>query len=271
MELQREAGLGSPWRLGVGPPALLPRDFPEGREGGLGLGQGVTFHEPTDLLGEGDGLHLAERWGGRCVRRERGVKAWCQGRRAGRRLSPGGGTCTSAAAAAAAAARPGRRAGPRARGALRKWRARRAGGAPRAVGRGGTPVRGCTRHSRGALRWEDWRAGRAAPANPPPEQKTKRGPKELHLLGHFLSSAQGSRPPGTGLEATVVPEMGREEAESEEIRPRQAQQQAVPDLARPRPENRDRTFTVSFDKPVGSKEWPFVPINNMKPPTLGRS
>lgn len=136
MELQREAGLGSPWRLGVRPPALLLRDFPGGREGGLGLGQGVTFHEPTDLLGEGDGLHLAERWGGRCVRRERDVKAWCQGRRAGRRLSSGGGTCTSVAAAAAAAARPGRRAGPRARGALRKWSARRAGGAPRAVGRG---------------------------------------------------------------------------------------------------------------------------------------
>lgn len=109
-----------------------PEGLPRGPGGGLGLGQGVTFHEPTDLLGEGDGLHLAGRWGGRSVRRERGVKAWCQGRRASRQLSPGGGTCTSVAAAAAAAARPGRRAGPRARGALRKWRARRAGGAPRA-------------------------------------------------------------------------------------------------------------------------------------------
>lgn len=68
MELQREAGLGSLWRPGWGPPAPHQRDSPGrggggGRPagGGLGLGQGVTFHEPTDLLGEGDGLHLAGR------------------------------------------------------------------------------------------------------------------------------------------------------------------------------------------------------------------
>lgn len=76
---------------------------------------------------------------------------------------------------------------PQGGAALRKWRARRAGGAS-GRGRGDTCAR-CTRHSRGRSEGERWaRRTRRGPSRgspdalPPPKQKTKRDSEEPRLL-----------------------------------------------------------------------------------------
>lgn len=70
-----------------------------------GTEPGVTFQEPTDLLREGDGLHLARREGGHSRRRDKGHEACFDGGRQ-KEASCTPGTCTSAALGAP------RRAGP---------------------------------------------------------------------------------------------------------------------------------------------------------------
>lgn len=171
------------------------------------------------------------------------VKAWCQGGRAGGRRSPGGGTCTSVAAAAS---RPGRRAGPRARGALRKWRARRAGGAPRAVG--GTPVRGCTRHSRGARGGKAWggRGGGRGAGKAPPEQKTE--PKRsLVPWETFYPKPWTSGPKGQVEKPRRCPTWGAERESPRRSVPSQpsSSSSSSKQFVLARPENQGRAFTVS--------------------------
>lgn len=92
-----------------------------GQDRGLALNQElVTFQEPTDLLREGDSLHLAKRVGGRSRRRDKGrVPARTAGAAS---CTPG--TCTSAVAWGG-----GEALGGAAGRALRKRRAQPAAGA----------------------------------------------------------------------------------------------------------------------------------------------
>lgn len=69
---------------------------------------GVTFQEPTDLLGEGDSLHLARREGGRSRRRDKGREACSDDGGGGQRES----ICTRGTCTSAVASGPSSRAGP---------------------------------------------------------------------------------------------------------------------------------------------------------------
>lgn len=79
---------------------LQPSTERPSQRGGSGQRSGtepvVTFQEPTDLLREGDGLHLARREGGHSRRRDKGHEACFDGG-GQKEASCTPGTCTSAA------------------------------------------------------------------------------------------------------------------------------------------------------------------------------
>lgn len=83
---------------------------------------GVTFQEPTNLLREGDSLHLARREGGLSRRRDKGRRPAPMVAGRGKWASSTRGTCTSATASGAPSSRagpPAARSGSGARSGLR--------------------------------------------------------------------------------------------------------------------------------------------------------
>lgn len=176
------------------------------------------------------------------------MKAWCQGGRAGGRRSPGGGTCTSVSAAAS---RPGRRAGPRARGALRKWRARRAGGAPRAVGAGGGADTCARVHAPLPGRPQVEGLGGGGPPHRQSPTSTKDSTQK-NLVSWETSYPQPWTVDlkGQALKPRWCPKRGAERQNPRRAVPSQpsSSKQFPIQLALPRPGNQGRTFTIS-DKP----------------------